>query len=375
MVGMNFSHDIRRAFQEASENGRHLIAAWGPRRDNTAEPLYDYLELIPPSADGEPWTVLTLVKQNDGLTVAFNLAGRQGGYATLDEALDEFEGLADTQSDRLNEPAQFSTSADWDNVQADPDDDQDDYGPEEMNDEGGDHDNFDYGQNIGHNRYYTHPPIAQEDVNERLNLAIETAREGNYQTAIEMADAFQDAGYGLYAAQIRGQIDERNENERDKDDDTDDYAPEDMGNAPEPIPGFHLDDVPPKVSATGDVDNLQAEVDRYKADIEAERNAERMDRERDRAQEYGGIPCRTTLSSKGRTWAKGYEVLVSVTIAFGAASVSGSSGIRIQDLSAIGAMLVDSASAISPVASLARLAPPMITHVHEARSAVASRAE
>ena len=203
MVGMNFSHDVRRAFQESNENGRHLIAAWGPRRDNTAEPLYDYLELIPPSADGEPWTVLTLVKQNDGLTVAFNLAGRRGGYATLDEALDEFEGLADTQSDRLNEPAQFSTSADWDNVQADPDDDQDDYGPE------------------------------------------------------------------------------------------------DMGNAPEPIPGFHLDDVPPKVSATGDVDNLQAEVDRYKAGMEAERNAERMGRERDRAQEYGGIPAEPPYHPRG----------------------------------------------------------------------------
>ena len=138
MTNMNFSHDIRRAFQDASGGGYHLVATWGPRRNNTAETIYDHLELIPPSKEGDPWTVLTLVKQDGIGTISINMAGRTGGYATLDDALDGFAGLADAQSDRLNEPAQFSTSADWGDTQAPaaPDnDDYDDYAPEDIDDD------------------------------------------------------------------------------------------------------------------------------------------------------------------------------------------------------------------------------------------------
>ena len=174
----------------------------------------------------------------------------------------------------------------------------------------------------------------------------------------------------------------QDEDTEDQDDytqeDMDDYAPEDMDDygqedlgSTSPIPGFQLDNVPPK--SGGDDESLQIEIDLYKDAQDRERNVKHTERAQDRAQEYQGVPQEPAYYPRGGRGR--IRVLVSVAITFRAASVSGSSSIRIQDLSAVGAMLMDSPGTISPVASLARLAPPMITHIHKAWSAVAPRAE
>ena len=78
--------------------------------------------------------------------------------------------------------------------------------------------------------------------------------------------------------------------------DDDDYAPEEMDNASEPIPGFHLDSTPPEANTDN---NLQDEVDRYKDAQEQEREAERAERQRDRAQEYRGMPQEPVYRARG----------------------------------------------------------------------------
>ena len=85
----------------------------------------------------------------------------------------------------------------------------------------------------------------------------------------------------------------------DEDDDMDDYAPEEMNDTPEPIPGFQLDGVPPEASTTGDVDNLQAEVERYKDAQDQEREAERRERAADKGMEYQGVPQEPTYHPRG----------------------------------------------------------------------------